>query len=37
MPEVFNWQIGRPMSYPHEERHPEWQFAFIFNTNRCIC
>ncbi len=36
MPDVFNWQIGRPMSYPHEERHPQWQFAFIFNTNRCI-
>ncbi len=36
MPEVFNWQLGRTMAYPHEERHPEWQFAFVFNTNRCI-
>ena len=24
------------MSYPYEERHPEWQFAFVFNLNRCI-
>jgi nitrate reductase beta subunit len=36
MPEVYNWQIGRSMSYPHEERHPRWQFAFVFNPNRCI-
>ena len=20
----------------YEERHPQWQFAFVFNTNRCI-
>ena len=33
---VFNWQLGRPMDYPHEERHPKWQFAFVFNPNRCI-
>jgi nitrate reductase / nitrite oxidoreductase, beta subunit len=36
MPGVFNWQLGRPMQYPHEERHPKWQFAFVFNPNRCI-
>lgn len=36
MPTVYNWQIGREMSYPHEERHPQRQFAFVFNTNRCI-
>lgn len=36
MPTVYNWQLGRRMSYPHEERHPQWQFAFVFNTNRCI-
>ncbi len=36
MPSVYNWQLGRSMSYPHEERHPEWQFAFVFNPNRCI-
>jgi nitrate reductase beta subunit len=36
MADVFNWQLGRPMGYPHEERHPKWQFAFVFNPNRCI-
>jgi nitrate reductase beta subunit len=36
MPKVYNWQLGRPMDYPFEEKHPEWQFAFVFNTNRCI-
>ena len=36
MPNVNNWQLGRSMGYPHEERHPEWQFAFVFNPNRCI-
>jgi nitrate reductase beta subunit len=24
------------MTYPYEERHPQWQFAFVFNINRCI-
>lgn len=36
MPSVYNWQLGRAMEYPHEERHPQWQFAFVFNINRCI-
>lgn len=36
MPNVYNWQLGREMSYPYEEHHPRWQFAFVFNTNRCI-
>jgi nitrate reductase beta subunit len=36
MATVYNWQVGREMSYPHEERHSQWQFAFVFNTNRCI-
>jgi nitrate reductase beta subunit len=36
MPEVYNWQLGRKMSYPYEEKHPHWQFAFVFNINRCI-
>ena len=36
MADVFNWQLGRTMGYPHEERHPKWQFAFVFNPNRCI-
>ncbi len=36
MARVFNWQLGREMDFPYEERHPRWQFAFVFNTNRCI-
>lgn len=36
MANVYNWQLGREMGYPHEERHPQWQFAFVFNPNRCI-
>ncbi len=36
MPKVYNWQLGRRMEYPYEERHPEQQFAFVFNINRCI-
>ena len=33
---VYNWQLGRDMSYPYEAGHPKWQFAFVFNPNRCI-
>jgi nitrate reductase beta subunit len=36
MPNVYNWQLGREMSYPYPDAHPRWQFAFVFNTNRCI-
>lgn len=36
MPEVYNWQLGRKMLYPYAESHPQWQFAFVFNINRCI-
>ena len=36
MSKVYNWQIGRAMTYPHAEAHPKWQFAFCFNLNRCI-
>ncbi len=36
MSSVYNWHLGRPMQYPHEEHHPERQFAFVFNTNRCL-
>ncbi|MCC6546607.1 nitrate oxidoreductase subunit beta [Candidatus Sumerlaeota bacterium] len=36
MGEVFNWQLGRKMRYPYPEHHPRWQFAFVFNINRCI-
>ena len=25
MPEVYNWQLGRKMLYPYEERHPKWR------------
>ncbi len=36
MSQVYNWQLGRRMEYPYEERHPDRQFAFVFNINRCI-
>lgn len=36
MTEVSNWQIKRKMSYPYEGKYPEWQFAAVFNINRCI-
>jgi len=36
MPKVYNWQLGREMSYPYDAGHPKWQFAFVFNPNRCI-
>jgi len=36
MPQVYNWQLGRKMDYPYEQSHPKWQFAFVFNINRCI-
>jgi len=36
MTQVYNWQLGRSMSYPYEERHPREQFVFVFNINRCI-
>ena len=36
MAEVYNWQLGRGMDYPYEERHPEKQFVAVFNINRCI-
>ena len=36
MPDVFNWQLGRTMAYPYEEAHPERQFAFVININRCL-
>ncbi len=36
MGQVYNWQINRKMEYPHEEHHPQSQFAFVFNLNRCI-
>ena len=36
MAEVYNWQLGREMSYRFEHAAPEWQFAAIFNINRCL-
>jgi len=36
MAKVHNWQIGREMDYPYEGKYPERQFAFVFNTNRCL-
>jgi len=36
MTKVYNWQLGREMSYPYERSYPERQFAFVFNINRCI-
>ncbi|RJP36237.1 MAG: nitrate oxidoreductase subunit beta [Phycisphaerales bacterium] len=36
MPTVYNWHLGRPMSYPYEEAAPAEQFAFVININRCI-
>ncbi|NUL81795.1 MAG: 4Fe-4S dicluster domain-containing protein [Armatimonadetes bacterium] len=36
MTQVHNWQLGREMSYPFEEAHPDRQLAAVFNLNRCI-
>ena len=36
MPQVYNWHLGRDMEYRFPEHHPDWQFAAVFNINRCI-
>jgi nitrate reductase beta subunit len=36
MARVFNWQIGREMSYWYPESRPRRQFAAVFDTNKCI-
>jgi nitrate reductase beta subunit len=36
MADVYNWQLGRNMSYPYAGAYPERQWAFVFNTNRCL-
>ncbi len=36
MPDVYNWHLGRKMAYRFDEAHPDWQFAFVFNINRCL-
>lgn len=36
MARVFNWQIGRSMSYWYPESRPRRQFAAVFDINKCI-
>ncbi len=36
MADVYNWQLGRDMPYRFDAVAPEWQFAAIFNINRCL-
>ena len=36
MARVYNWQIGREMSYWYPESRPQRQFAAVFDTNKCI-
>ncbi len=36
MAKVYNWQLGREMDYRFEQAAPQWQFAAVFNTNRCL-
>ena len=36
MATTYNWQLGREMEYRFQPTPPEWQFAAIFNINRCI-
>ena len=36
MAEVYNWQIGREMEYPHPEARPEKQWGAVFDLNKCI-
>ena len=36
MARVFNWQIGREMSYWYPGSRPGQQFAAVFDINKCI-
>lgn len=36
MAKVYNWQLGRDMDYRYEPGQVKYQFAAVFNTNRCI-
>jgi nitrate reductase beta subunit len=36
MANVYNWQLGRKMPYPHVSDQRRRQFAAVFNINRCI-
>src|SRR5215831_17903307 len=36
MARVYNWQLGREMSYRYPEARPQKQFAAVFDVNKCI-
>lgn len=36
MPNVYNWQLGREMTYRFEEARPQRQAGAVFDTNKCI-
>ena len=36
MATVYNWQLGRDMTYRFDQASPAWQFAAVFNINRCL-
>ncbi len=36
MARVYNWQIGREMSYWYPESRPKRQFGAVFDINKCI-
>ena len=36
MARVYNWQLGREMSYWYPEARPKRQFAAVFDINKCI-
>ena len=36
MARVYNWQLGREMSYWYPESRPNKQFAAVFDINKCI-
>ncbi len=36
MARVYNWQIGREMSYWYPDSRPRRQFAAVFDINKCI-
>ena len=36
MAEVYNWQLGRKMTYVYDEVRPSRQFAMVMDINKCI-
>jgi nitrate reductase / nitrite oxidoreductase, beta subunit len=36
MARVYNWQLGREMSYWYPESRPDRQWAAVFDINKCI-